>query len=298
MGVLDASRVERPPLQKRLQEAQTEEVLHRLLDRLDGIERSLEQLSMLNQEAPAFTATVADTVDSMVQRLHGQGIDINERLENSLVLLEKLTTSETSSVLNQVLSRMDKLEQALALLDSLPNTLAAMGDTADDLVGRMQRSGINVNERAQGALGLLEKLTEPKTLAALNQMVTKLDSLGPLIELAEQVPSLAAIAMDSVDGLMEKVRQSGFDMNGTANALMHLAANLGPEQIKALSSLIKPEVLEQLLAMTTALEATEQQPIKQVGPMNMLGEMRDPDVQRALGFFLAFAKQFGQELKR
>ncbi len=299
MDVLDASsQAQRPPLQERLQEAQTELILHRLLDRLDGIERSLEQLANLNQEAPAFAATLADSVDGMVQKLHDQGINVNERLVNSLTLLEKLSSTESTTVLNQVLSRMDRLEQALNLADSLPNTLAAMGDTADDLIGRMQRQGININERASASLGLLEKLTEPKTLASLAQLVSKVDSLSPMIALAEQAPALASIAMDSLDGMVEKAQRAGLDINGTLNALMQFAAKFGPEQINVLSALISPSSLEQISAMADALESSSHQPIKELGPLAMFSEMRDPDVKRALGFFLAFAKQFGQNLKK
>jgi uncharacterized protein YjgD (DUF1641 family) len=79
---------------------------------------------------------------------------------------------------------------------------------------------------------------------------------------------------------------------------MQLAAKLGPEQINALSALISPSSLEQLSAMADALESTNHQPIKQLGPLSMFSEMRDPDVQRALGFFLGFAKQFGKSLKK
>ena len=68
------------------------------------------------------------------------------------------------------LARLEERQVAMArLAEQAPAITAAALDTFDDTVARLAKRGVDVDERLRAALRLLERLTDPATLASLEQ---------------------------------------------------------------------------------------------------------------------------------
>jgi hypothetical protein len=160
--------------------------------------------------------------------------------------------------------------------------------------------------------GVLERLQEPATAAAVHRLLDRLDALTqvldliqPLLAPAGQLPGLVAMAVDSADELARQARASGIDIEagvsrGTAAAL-RFGAVMDADKVRALEALLQsgvldPAALASVGAMARALQATGSHPPAPVGLVGVLRAAADPDVQRALGFLVEFGKRFGQGL--
>lgn len=163
------------------------------------------------------------------------------------------------SALNRVEQKLDKLEQRLAFLDQMPAVLEAGMSTADDLARTHQ-----LHERMEKALVLVEKLTRPETL----------EKLENLLELANAAPDHLAGVLGTVDDLASQAREQGVDLGSLVPDLANM-------------------VLSSLRALQQARSHTNEP-----GLFAVLGALRDPDVSRAFGFGLQFARTLGKDLKQ
>ncbi|MFQ3633916.1 DUF1641 domain-containing protein, partial [Roseiflexus sp.] len=152
---------------------------------------------------------------------------------------------------------------------------------------RLRASDIDIDERTKAMLHLLAELTAPQSIQALNTLLETLPSLGALVR---QAPGVLATMVDTGDELVMRLREEGIDIE-----------HLGRRGLKAAKALIDSDVLEDSAiavisnaAQSLADSARASHPVSVFG---LLRAMRDPDVQYALGFFLAFAKSFGSRHK-
>jgi hypothetical protein len=95
------------------------------------------------------------------------------------------------------------MQRADTALAQVPDVVAAATDTLDGVTARLQTRGVDVDERARAALATLERLTEPKVLASLEQAAA----------LAPQLPWLIAAAADTADGIVERLQARGIDLD-------------------------------------------------------------------------------------
>jgi uncharacterized protein YjgD (DUF1641 family) len=165
--------------------------LERLEKRLDRIESRLDEVSALRREAPAMLAMITDTADSAAARAAERGVDIDARLRAALSLVERVTAPET----------MAMIEGALGAAESAPRMIAMATDTLDSLVARAGSRGIDVEERLRVLAAVAERLTSPVALAAVREVLDRIDVVQRLLEsgvLAEApvaVVEQAALAM-------------------------------------------------------------------------------------------------------
>jgi uncharacterized protein YjgD (DUF1641 family) len=154
---------------------------------------------------------------------------------------------------------------------------------------------------------------EPTVAAALQALSARIDSMAdvieslrPLVALAEQAPAMVAIAGDSFDEVMRSAIDRGIDverglLNG-AEAALRFGATMDAEKVRALESLLQSGVLDPAALRTVgelgrALVDTASVPPPAIGPMGLLKALGRPDVQRALGFLVTFAERFGSRLR-
>jgi uncharacterized protein YjgD (DUF1641 family) len=209
-------------------------LMERLDLRLARLEDAVARLDGLARGAPALVATVADVVDGIAARLGDRGVDMDERVRAVTRLTERVTSAASLHAIEALVDRLGTFESALRLADHVPGSIATITDIVDELAARLADEGTDVDARVQTAVRLLERLTAPRTSAALE---TLLDS-GALDERA-------------------------------LGALARLAEALGA-------------------AGETAAPA--------VGAWGAFRALGDPDIQRALGFLLAIAKELGRAL--
>ncbi|MFO8099781.1 MAG: DUF1641 domain-containing protein [Salinibacter sp.] len=289
-------------LEKRLQDPDTRRVLVRLLDRLDTIEEAMDTL----EQMPDVLRTTTDMVDDELTRAADRDVVLDERAREALTLAEKLTEPETVEILSGLIDRLDRLEQVAALADDLPDATMVAAETIDDALTRAADRGVVVDERAREGLMLLEKMTDPDTAAALAAVLDRSEQLERLAELADTAPEAIATVVDILDAEYARIAAQGADpeqvLRQTVGALGRLGDLFRTDEFEALldSGVLDPEALQAVGSLGTALAESQTKAqrgeIPSRGVFGLLGALRDPDVQRAVGFVTTFAKLFGQKI--
>ncbi|MEZ4513400.1 MAG: DUF1641 domain-containing protein [Chloroflexota bacterium] len=244
----------------------------------------LDQLLALADQAPGMVAMMGDMVDETVRRAASSGIDIEARLRAGLTMAEKLTAPEM----------MAKLDQLLALADQAPGMVAMMGDMMDETVRRAASSGIDIEARLRAGLTMAEKLTAPEMMAKLDQ----------LLALADQAPGMMAMMGDIVDESYRRASEAGINIEAMvrqgARAGAKFSALMESEEFDALmeSGILDPQAVASVGTVGRALIASQQHPPQSVGLFGLLSAMRDPNMQRALGFLATFGAEFGKQINK
>jgi len=294
-------------LEKRLQDPETREALVHLLDRLDTIERAVDALDRLEEQLPDAVRTGADVLDEELTRAAERGVVFDERAGEALRLAEKLTEPDTVDVLTRLIDRLDRLEALASMADQLPDAAMVAVDSVDDALTRAAERGVVIDERAREGLTLLEKMTEPETAAALGAVLDRAEHLERLSALAEEAPDAIATVVDMLDSEYARAAERGYDpeqiLRQSFSALGRLGDLFQSDEFEALleSGVLDPEALQAVGSLGSALVESQKEARRGETPrkgfFGLLGALRDPDVQRAIGFVTSFAKKFGQNLR-
>lgn len=115
-------------------------------------------------------------------------------------------------------------------------------------------------------------------------------SLASLQQLAASFPDVLATLTDALDEKCRAADGQGIDLSGRGRALLELLElATRPATINALKTLLHQ--LPEAARLATA--ATDTSSAKPVGLLGLLGAMRDPAIQRAIGAAVAAARQMG-----
>lgn len=220
--------------------------------------------------------------------------------------------SDLAARLEELESRLARLEGALDRLTSALGQLPAAVASFTDFVDELDRAGFDLNGRVQGSLRVLERLTEPETLQHLERLLERVSALAPLVESARHAPELLAAGVDVIDEWMGRLADSGIDVDERARILAQALERLtSPEALDVLrtlfsrsdvirgfldSGVLDPEPLAVVGKAGEGLAQTAKVSPPPVGPMALWKALRDPDVQRSLGFAIHFARVFGRSL--
>ena len=234
--------------------------------------------------------------------------------QDSTLLQQRLADPETARALIRLLDRAGDLEKLLALTASIekstPDLAAIATDTVDEACRRATEQGIHVEERLQGLMRLLLRLTAPETLLAAEGLLGRLAKLDEASRLFDDLPNLIAIAIDVFDEWTAKLKHDDIDLEASLRqglrAALWLGTQIRHEELERLGFLLRSDVLnphsvEAVGMAGTALASCHQgaceHPMpKRVGMLGMLSALRDPNTQRAVAFGVQFAKCFGNTL--
>ena len=229
-------------------------------------------------------------------------------------LSERLSDPEVARSLNRLI---DRAEQVDAMLDkaaeaqaAVPNLLATLVDLADTVSGQAAKNGIELEQRGQGLMKLLLRLTEPETIQAADRLLRELPKLAEASKLLAEAPNLAATLMDVLDEWTSKLRADGIDIETSLKQGLHAALWLGGRisetELDRLGDLLRSDVLDEHAVDVVALagsslakcqqDTCEMETPKRIGMFGLLSALRDPDTQRALAFGVRFAKCFGNAM--
>lgn len=210
---------------------------------------NLNQLFVLAEQAPGLTSMVADMVDEGYRKAAENGIDVEQRLGAALEIAEKLTAPSMVANLNQL----------LVLAEQAPGLSSMVADMVDEGYRKAAERGVNIEQRIGLALEAAEKLTAPKMIDNLNQLLT----------LSEQAPGLIAMGMDTLDETYRRTAEEGIDLQ----AIGVFAGNAGKAVSKAIN-----------------------QPTEKMGIFGLMRALNDPDRQKALGFLMNLTKELGKTM--
>ena len=154
---------------------------------------------------------------------------------------------------------------------------------------------------------LAHALPEDPTLAALARIEHRLAAIeaaqaaiAPLTEALAAAPGAIAAATDTFDRLAAQATEAGVDLDGRiASALRAVEVATSPRAVHGLATLVASKLLEpSALAVVSQLAdaLAHPGPTPPVGMWGALRALREPEVQRALGFLLAVARAFGRRL--
>ncbi|MEK6477872.1 DUF1641 domain-containing protein [Catalinimonas sp. 4WD22] len=239
---------------QKLNEEQNAKVLNNILLQLDAIRGSIEQLSTGMKQAPGVMEMATDAIDNLAIKARARGIDIEQRGEMTLQLMERLSQPKT----------IEKLNALLDLSEQLPDFVSDAVNVVDETMAEAHRNGIDVTQRSKDMLHLLSRLSSPKMVEQLNAM----------LDFAEQGTDMLGMGADAIDDTMNKLHQQGFDL--------YTALENGQKM---------------LVAANTALHETlEESPKKIGGVFALLRQLNDKDFQKVLAFLATFGKYFGKQL--
>ncbi len=178
-------------IQRRLSEERTLQAIDHLLARIDTLEQAVDGLANVMQQGPGLAAMVGDMADEAYRKADDNGVNIDERLKNALVIAEKLTSP----------TMMEKLESLVELADQAPGLSAMMGDVVDETYREAANRGVDIDQRLRTSLEIAEKLTTPEMAQRLNSV----------LQLADQMPGLIAMSMDAFDEFTKQALEKGYD---------------------------------------------------------------------------------------
>ena len=270
-------------LQARLRDEHTLEVINRLLDRIDSLEKTVTRLTELVEQGPGMVSMLTDMADDALAQAKARGIEMEERLRNALHLAERLTAPDLVA----------KLDQVLTLINQAPGLASMVTDIVDENFRMAAQRGVNVDERLRAGLSLAEQLTDPAMV----------DKLQGLMGMAQQSSGLIAMAMDIFDESYRKAIDQGVDLerllSNATSVTKRLSSLLDSPEYQALmdSGILAPETLSTVSGLGQALVESRRVPPHKTSLFGLMRSLGDPDVQRALAFLTDFARAFGQKLK-
>ncbi|NND35169.1 MAG: DUF1641 domain-containing protein [Saprospiraceae bacterium] len=174
-----------------LAEERTLSAVTRMLQRMEAIEQSLENLHQAVQQAPQMISIATDAVDETYTRAKENGVDLDQRVNNLLKLVDKISDPVIA----------ERLESTLSSLNQMPGMAAMLVDTVDDEVVNLKQKGILVEDRITGLVKILEVLTEPRLVAQLEGVMAAMSKM----------PDTIAMVADMADDGMRELIDSGVD---------------------------------------------------------------------------------------
>lgn len=144
-------------------------------------------------------------------------------------------------------------------------------------------------------------------LAALERIERRLaevervtSALAPLAEVAAAAPGGVAMVTDAFDTLAARLGERGVDLDARLHAVARaVEISTAPRTVHAFAALVESKLLEpSALAVLSWLAAALAEPgeARPLGAWGLMRALRDPDVQRAVGFVVAVARELGRHL--
>lgn len=166
-----------------------------------------------------------------------------------------------------------------------------------------QNNVVNLNNEAL----LMNKLSQPDTIAQLVSLLDKLEQFNALFDTVGQFVARGPEMADSVNRLVvamrEDVPNSNFfsDLQKSLDTLKRLQTFMNSEEFKLIEeSLLNEKTLKLLSNVTKAMKEasveTENARTGTVGVIQLMKEISSPEVQPAIQFVLNFAKILSKEI--
>jgi len=144
-----------------------------------------------------------------------------------------------------------------------------------------------------------------EALARLDAKLTKLEQqLEPVTQLTTTAPDALAVLVDMFDRQVSTLQARGVDLEQRLSALARIAEQFTtPQALKVLEALSAQLPSLELLCnavapiqhVSQALVAASDEP-PALGALGLLRALSDRDVQRTVGFAIAFARHFGHAI--
>lgn len=194
-----------------------------------------------------------------------------------------------AELLERIDARLERIEARLAkldpLIDAAPGLFAMAGDSFDEFADDLG----DLDDRLRALVRLAERVSRPETLAQLHAA----------LDLIDFVPGVLALAGDSVDEFANEMAARGIpleqivpELRRAFEAVLQLLTSTQVRQLLD-SDLLLPGAIAALGTAARAMAAAAQAPESKLGLFGTLSALREPEVQRAVGFAVDIARRFG-----
>ncbi len=243
-------------------------------------------------------------------------------------LKDRLSDPKTAAALHQVLDRLEVFSFLLESLDGFLSRGATITDSLAAGLGELRRfdtdaNGVHeligklpamvktsskladlageANLNALLASGVVQQLSDPKTLAVLKSLLDRLEIAAFALESLDGFLSRGEVMTDSLASGLAELRKlqpaaGGRDLLKLLTEELPRMTHAANEMIE--SGMLDPEIVGTLgeigAVVAAAHREAKRQPPAPVGFFGLLRAMRDPDIQAAVGVGLHIAKRIGQ----
>jgi uncharacterized protein YjgD (DUF1641 family) len=209
------------------------------------------------------------------------------------------TANDGISVLRKVTDWAVKLDKAgqLDTMLNLVDQLAALVDAAQkaDLLGSLITFGVEQLSKVQAVWPLIQKLTDERTLTALQGvdvegLIKGLNSLSPVLQKLSTEGAIRAMSSLDVEGLLSLLSKvAEMQRTGSLNAIFSLLSDQ--------KMMDRFAVVIQRLSKALDIWANNLPNVKEVGLLGIPWALRDKDVQYGLGLVISLAGALGKSFR-
>lgn len=299
----------RAALNAQLDNPATAEALTRLLARLESLDKLAAWAERAVESGPALLGAAVEEVDHAHASPNGHAPDLDALLAHGPGLVQQLSSEKTLQALERLLARVDALEASTTMLvqavESGPALVGGLVDRFDQLKRDPSQPTPDLDALMAHGPALTAKLTSPATLQALDGLLGRIDTLEESVSMLtmamEGAPALITSLVDEADRRAAEMDMEGMVQEASdAFKQFHAWYKVGGLDKLRESGVFDPKTVEVIGSlsgsMLTSLEMAEREQ-KRVGAVGLMRALGDEDVQRAMGFLITFARQFGQTLR-
>lgn len=167
---MEYDKAKEPASQESLDISKITELLTHLSVRIDSLERSLANIEGITKKLPMVMAITTDAIDEYYRNAVKSGIDIEERCKKVGEMLIQITDPKKIDTLSQVIKNIDTLTLLLKQFERVPDTLAMIVDSFDELYKNAERSGIDfelIMKQGKDAASKMNEILRSDELKAL-----------------------------------------------------------------------------------------------------------------------------------
>lgn len=167
---MEYDKTKEPASQESLDISKITKLLTHLSVRIDSLERSLANIEGITKKLPMVVAITTDAIDEYYRNAVKSGIDIEERCKKVGEMLIQITDPKKIDTLSQVIKNIDTLTLLLKQFERVPDTLAMIVDSFDELYKNAERSGIDfglIMKQGKDAASKMNGLLRSDELKAL-----------------------------------------------------------------------------------------------------------------------------------
>lgn len=210
--------------------------------------------------------------------------DVDRRLQAAMELLEQLSEQLADP------ERLSALSRIAQMGEGAPQWAAMAAEAFDEYGGQDPR----LDERMQKGLALLERVTRPRSLEALQS----------LVETLEHSKGLLAMGGDALDAFAARAARQGVDLHAVVERLSQMSMGAlavvgqretGPKEGEEVS-FYSPEAIAFINNIASAMVAAQNS--KPTGLWGLSQAALTSEGRRTLGFFAKFIRLVGKSLKR
>jgi hypothetical protein len=251
------------------------------------------------EETPDLMSIGVDYIQGILQQILELDGDVPARFEAGVKLLELASRPGFMELAHEGLTLAADPEvtalarEGMALAKNRTATMRKLVGVADEALGVVEQSDLDLAALTRDGFALLELAANPENIALARRG----------LELVAKLDGTADVMLDLADAMVSDIQAPGFHFEQRARTGIALLTKLSePDTLAAVQELLDsgvmdPAVMKLLASVGEALQKSAGKPIQPKGMFGALGALQSAKTQKVLGFALDFSEQLGDALE-